>query len=199
MTLVVRPCTESECAVAAAIHVESLPDDTLALLGERFLGVLYRGILAESGGFIQLAERDGEVVGYVSGATPTGPVCRAAVRREWLRLSVAAATTLLKRPWLLRRALAVLWRRRAHNHTSAQAELLAIAVSAACRGQGVGQALVQSCDEEMRRRGVHSYHVMTTGGPGVQSFYVKTGFALVEEFQVAGARAHRFRRQVSAS
>jgi GNAT superfamily N-acetyltransferase len=75
--------------------------------------------------------------------------------------------------------------------------LLSIAVRAPYRGHGVGRALLESFDQEMRLRHVDFYQVMTTGGPDVQAFYTNAGFVPLEEFDVPGARAHRFGRRLS--
>jgi ribosomal protein S18 acetylase RimI-like enzyme len=198
MNVVVRPCRTSEYAAAAAIHVDALPGEILTLLGESFLTALYRGIAADPGGFIYVAEHKGEIVGFVSGATEAGAVCRAAVRRQWRPLTTSAIVHFLKRPTLVFRALEVLWRRSRYDDANTRAQLLAIAVSARYRGQGVGQALLTSFNDEMRRRHVDFYDVMTTEGPRVQAFYVKAGFVLLEAFDVPGARAHRFGRQLNA-
>jgi GNAT superfamily N-acetyltransferase len=194
----VRPCTESECADVAAIHVEALPGEVLSLLGESFLASLYRGIARQPGGFTHVAERDGAIVGFVSGATDAGIVSRAAIRQQWVSLAVAATARVVTRPSLMIRALEVFRRRSRRDEANTRAELLSIAVRAPYRGEGVGRALVESFDTEMRRRHVDFYQVMTTGGADVRAFYTKAGFVPLEEFDVPGARAHRFGRRLSA-
>jgi ribosomal protein S18 acetylase RimI-like enzyme len=199
MTVVIRPCRQAECGAAAAIHVESLPGETLSLLGESFLTSLYRGIAAHPAGFIHVAEGDGEILGFVAGATEGGAVGRGAVRRQWLPLTLAATSRLVTRPLLLLRALDVLRRRSRRDEANRRAELLAIAVRARCRGQGIGQSLLTSFNGEMRRRHVDFYNVMTTGDSRVRGFYAKAGFVLLETFDVPGARAYRFGRRLSAA
>ena len=198
MSVVVRVCTGSECAEAAAIHVEALPDDVLTMLGESFLTSLYQGIARRPGGFIHVAERDGVIVGFVSGATDAGVVGRGAIRQQWLSLMVSATARVLTRPSLILRALDVFRRRSRRDEANTRAELLSIAVRSPYRGQGVGHALLESFNQEMRRRSVDFYQVTTTGGPEVQAFYTKAGFVPMEQFDIPGARAYRFGRRLSA-
>ena len=78
--LVVRRARRADCAAAASLHARELPGEFLSSLGVRFLTVLYQGINAHPDGFVLVAERDGAVVGFVSGATDS-----AAVRGDVMR------------------------------------------------------------------------------------------------------------------
>ena len=57
--------------VVAQLHREQLADSFLARLGERFLKVLYRRIVADSGSALLVARADGRVVGFVAGTDDT--------------------------------------------------------------------------------------------------------------------------------
>jgi hypothetical protein len=49
------------------VHLQSFPHFFLTFLGSAFLAQLYSGIIADPSGIALVAEKDGQIVGFVAG------------------------------------------------------------------------------------------------------------------------------------
>ena len=183
----VRPATPVDAGSAARLHVEQIGDGFLALLGPRFLTLLYRRITSSDGSFLLVADADARVVGFVAGSGDVSGLYRAFLLHDGVRATLAAAGRLLT-GW--RRAFETL------RHGSGDGagrgrgtELLAIAVDSAEQGAGIGARLVGSfLDEVVRRGGSSAYVVVASHNGGAIRLYERAGFTRSQEFELhAGA------------
>jgi len=186
----VRRAEPADCAAAAVLHANELPGEFLSSLGVRFLTVLYRGINAHPDGFVLVAERDGGVVGFVSGATNSAAVSKAVMRRHRLTLAFWAGGRVLVHPRLLCHVFAAMSHR--DDDYAGKAELLSIAVSSRVQGAGVGQALLAAFKDEMRRRGVAFFHlIVDERNARAQTFYKRNGLESLERITMFGTWKNR--------
>lgn len=161
---------ESTYRQVAALHAENIDQGFLATLGVPFLALMYRAIDEAADSFLLVEERDGRVIGFISGGMGMWPIYR-----RMLRKPVALGLTLLPsivKPARIKRILDIL--RYGRNESTAQlprAELLSLAVALDARGSGVAERL---------------YHrlAMYFEEAGEGAFKITVGDAL--------ARAHRF-------
>ena len=183
----VRPATPADAAAAARLHVEQISEGFLALLGPRFLTLLYRRILSTDGSFLLVAGAQGQVAGFVAGSGDVSGLYRSFLLHDGVRAAFGAAGRLLA-GW--RRALETL------RHGSGDGvgrgrgtELLAIAVDAAEQGAGIGGLLVDAFLAEVVRRGDGAaYVVVASHNSGAIRLYERSGFTRSEEFELhAGA------------
>lgn len=155
-----------------------------------------------------VADRDGEVVGYLTGC-PDSLAFRRARRRAFtplLLLGVVAgrygwsadtrrflcrALGLAPGPEArLRRRLPATFERElpAHLHMN---------VAAGLRGQGVGRQLVDRHVETLRERGTPGVHLYC--GSAARGFYERLGFAEVGQLEIRpGVRVHALGRRLAA-
>jgi ribosomal protein S18 acetylase RimI-like enzyme len=168
---------ESRYRQVAAMHAANIDQGFLSTLGEPFLEQIYRAIDAAPSGVLIVEERDGVVMGFVSGGEGMREVYRQMLRRP-LALGLSLLPSLF-RPARLRRILEILRYGQGKHGQEAlpQAELLSIAVATEARGQGIADALYRRFVRHCRSRGI--------GG-----FRIVVGDAL--------APAHRFYRRMGA-
>lgn len=132
----VRRATVADAPRVARLHVEGIQTGFLSTLGDRFLRVLYRSLIAWEKATVLVADT-GRVVGFAAGVVDTGEFYRHFLRRHGVLAAVLAAPRLL-RPTALRRAWETL---RYAADTGTPAELLSMAVAPSARGQGTGRKL----------------------------------------------------------
>lgn len=180
MGMVLRTGTEADAATAADLHASAISEGFLALLGPRFLRLLYRRIVRAPDSFLIVAENDAGTSGFVAGSVDVAGLYRAFIWRDGFVAAVAAAGRLV-RSW--RRVLETL--RHGTGDAAAGAELLAIAVAPAARGRGVGSLLVRGFLTEIERRGQRSAHVVVAAhNEDAVALYRRAGFAEAQQFEL---------------
>ena len=142
--LTTRTGRPDDAVVAARLHAAEVSDGFLSSLGPGFLTVLYRRVPRSPGCWLLLAELEGRPIGFLAGTVDTSALYRRVLAHDGPAALRAAGLGLLRR---LPRAVETL---RYPQRTAAgaaplpAAELLAMAVDPAARGQGAGRALVEA-------------------------------------------------------
>lgn len=158
---------------------KSYRESSFHCLVSGFLNALYHGINAHPDGFVLVAERNGAVIGFVSGATNSTEVSSAGIRLHWLALALWSGLQVLTRPRLLPKILAAV--RHGKDQNAHQAELLAIAVSSPVHKTGVGKQLLSEYQREMRSRNVKFFHlIVDERNTSARVFYEHNGLKLLE-------------------
>ena len=176
---------------AAALHAASIDQGFLATLGVRFLTLMYRAI-DEAGGSVLLAEeRDGRVLGFVSGGRGMGTIYRRMLRRPF-HLGVALFPVLF-RPSALMRIFDILryGRKSSFAIHLPDAELLSIAVAPDARGTGVAESLYGRLEQYFRGQGIDVFRIVVGNALlPAHRFYRRMGAAPTGEIEVhAGERS----------
>lgn len=179
MTLIRAACPDDLNAIVR-VHQQAFAGFLMTLLGPRFLRGYYQCVLEYPDPIFLVAERERQIVGFVAGFV-NPPRFYAQLRRRKLPLVLAAASHLVWRPRLWRRALSSL--RRAETLSSSEdepalAELASIGVAPAAQGLGAGKQLVQAFLKQAQQNGVQEV-VLTTdahNNDAVNAFYQKLGF-----------------------
>lgn len=161
----------------AELHVGNIDQGFLATLGVRFVSLIYRAIDESRDSVLLVEERDGRVVGFVSGGIGMGSIYKGMLRYPF-RLAFSLLPS-LSRPGRVLRVLDILRYSRGKDQQVdlPDAELLSLAVSPAYRGQQVA--------ERLYRRLVDHFNAS-----GVPAFKITVGDAL--------APAHRFYQRMGA-
>ncbi len=179
----VRPATDADAPVAAALHAGQISQGFLSALGQGFLRRLYRRIGRWPESFLLMAESEGRRVGFIAGSTNVSGLYRSFLWHDGIPAGIGAAGSLLV-GW--RRALDTLGHASAGGTGSGRgAELLAIAVDPAWQGRGVGRRLVESFLDEVGSRGGDAAHVVVGADNGdAVSLYQRAGFVTVARFEL---------------
>ncbi|MHB8342487.1 MAG: GNAT family N-acetyltransferase, partial [Mycobacteriales bacterium] len=189
----------------AGLHERELADQFVAQFGQRFLRHYHRAFASTEGG-LALVARDsgtGEVAGLLLGSTHPAAFYPLLLRRHGLALGLQLLCTVAARPRfgvrLLRtrgarylRGVRRLVLRRPVGRTGAPArsggapaeataevtaEVTVVVVDAQARGRGVGRALLERAEEQVRAAGVQRIELVTLQDPGgAAAFYERLGW-----------------------
>ena len=175
---------------AASLHLRALGYSSfITLFGEEFLYELYRGLLEKGLAFLIVAEKGGELQGFILGSADGSRLNEAILARP-VRFGLLMLPAMLRRPGIIVKALEIAFYGRRAEKTgelAAKAELVVIAVEDSTRSKGVGAALVGALERKFASDGVARYKVtchedMTRAN----AFYRKNGFAPQGSFPLAG-------------
>lgn len=174
----------------ARLHVRCLDQGFLATLGEGFLAQMYEAIDSTPGALLLTEERDGKVVGFITGGTSMGAIYRRMMRRP-LRLGLAMLPALV-RPARLRRIIEIL-RYSGEGGLPAgapEAELLSLAVAPEWRGKAIADSLYARLTEAFRAQGIDAFRIIV-GAPlaPAHRFYTRMGAVAVGGIEVHAGQA----------
>ena len=183
--LTLRTASKQDLEPIVRVHQQAFKGFLMTDLGPRFLRGYYRAVLEYAQPIFLVAERDGQLIGFVAGFV-NPPRFYAHLRQRKLALACAAASHLVWRPRLWRRALYSL--RRAENLSAESdtphfAELASLAVDPHTQGRGVGKQLVQAFLSEAQQQGIREV-ILTTDAhhnDAVNAFYQKLGFVCTRQ------------------
>ena len=177
----------------ARLHGENLPIAFISSLGRPFVRTLYRAIGQAPGSCVIVGLGSaGQVAGFIAGTVSSRAMF------GWIlpRYGALFFGHLMLRAWspaVLRKiAETALYmsrkpgkgnREETGREDGVEAELLSIAVSPACRKQGVGRGLLESFEAFLRLHSCRCYKVATHGPDEVSNaFYSAAGFTLNRTF-----------------
>lgn len=169
----------------AKLHERCLDQGFLATLGERFLALMYESMDRADGVTLITQERDGKVVGFITGGTGMGPIYKRMLRSP-VRLGLALAPALV-RPAKVRRILEILRYSGDANLPEGvpDAELLSLAVAPEARGAGVADTLYRKLVDDFQARGVGAFRIIVGEGLApAHRFYQRMGATVAGEVQV---------------
>lgn len=169
----------------ARLHVRCLDRSFLATLGEGFLAQMYAAIDATPGALLLTEERDGEVVGFITGGTGMGAIYRRMMRRP-VRLGFALLPALV-RPAKLRRIVEIL-RYSGDDGLPAdvpEPELLSLAVAPEWRGKSIADSLYARLAEAFQAQGVAAFRIIVGAALApAHRFYKRMGAVPAGEVEV---------------
>jgi len=185
----IREMRADDLPSVVALHRKCLTNSVLARFGERFLHVLYRSYL-ESGVSVNLVvEDEGMVKAFISVTTDLDGQSAYTFERYAWRLARALLPAILRRPWLVYRAVESFRYRKKAGLPGVEAEMLFIAVEPELRKRGVATDLIGEALRRMAARGVREVKVSTDrDNAPVNALLARLGFAVRREFTFHGKR-----------
>lgn len=180
----IRPLTPADAAEVARLHQTQIDAGFLSSLGHGVLMRMYRGLPLAAAGFGFVAEKDGQIVGYIACATNLKKLYRAIFRRQGLAIGVR-----LLRFMISPRVIRKIWQTAFYPSKVdccdyPEAEILSVVTSPAARGTGVGSRLMQQALDEFGRRGCDRVKVLVgeTLEPA-NSYYQRHEFELAAKIE----------------
>ncbi len=169
----------------AQLHIANINQGFLATLGIDFLALMYEAIDQCDSSVLLVSTVEGEVIGFVSGATGMGPIYRRMLRK-WPSLLVALLPSLLspRRVW---RILEVL---RYSGGTAGStglpsAELLSLVVDPAFRGNSHAENLYRALCEHFTLIGLPAFKIVVGAAlTTAHRFYSRMGAQAAAEVAV---------------
>lgn len=183
----IRSGSPADAEELAHLHTSCLPHGFMTQLGERFLRVLYGGLLSDPDGVCLVAECEGPLVGAAcSVASRSG-----FYRRLWRRHGVAAAASSgprLVKPGVVKGVLENL--RYARNGSEMPAaEIISLAVAPDFRGHGVATRLIAQSLSALADRGVEAVTLHSAAeDEAAQRLFTGAGFQPHGQFELHAGR-----------
>ncbi|RPJ39656.1 MAG: GNAT family N-acetyltransferase [Planctomycetaceae bacterium] len=187
MPVIYRHATPEDIDAIVRLHTVAFPGFFLTSLGGSFLRLLYRAFVDIDGGICIVAQDGDCMQGVVVGAADPASFFTALRRRRGVLFALAATPGLLRNPLLVVRkcAWALFYRGEQPAALSGAGLLSSVAVSPEMSSKGIGQKLVDTFCEELRRHNAEYVYLITdeTDNERVNRFYRKCGFHLVDTFE----------------
>lgn len=172
----IRLAKQDEARYIAEIHKKEINQGFLSELGEQFLEEFYGSILWPETGFCVVAEKNGQVIGFVAGCADLNRFYKDFFKRHTLQ----AIKILLPKVFnfrRLRKIIETLLYPAKKEKTVPSAELLTIAIESEFHGQGIADEMFYMFVGEMKKRGIKKFKVLVGESlPRAIRFYEKIGF-----------------------
>ena len=226
--LLIRRARSEDLPATAALHADLLPHGLFPRLGTDFLqrwhatyrddehAVAYVAVTPHDHTTARVQRTsDGDVVGFLLGATDQAAYVEAVLAAHRRELVLAGAGALLVRPalaarflrtrarrylrWLLRLAPARSTPSRHAAGGGRVAVVAAVAVVPAARGQGIGASLLEAFVGDVRRAGTPAVELVTRADrDGASAFYTRLGWSAQDVHpDLDGGQVRRFRRELA--
>ena len=174
------------------VHMQAFPEFFLTFLGPKFLREFYNSFSYESTGIGFVAEdaETGDALGVIVGPLVPDGYFKRLLQRRWWAFCLASAIAIFKRPIIIKRLFRALFYRGESPSGPQRALLSSIAISPQSQGHGIGQALVKTWVEEVKRRGCTGCYLTTDANDNdkINSFYQKLGWNIESTYTTPEGR-----------
>ncbi len=158
----------------------------LGTLGIAFVALMYRAIDEGEDSTLIVAEREGRIVGFISGATSMRTVYRGMLR-HWLKLGWALMPSAF-RPRRVWRILEIIrYSKSAGNPGIPDAELLSLALDQGYRGQQIAEKLFTQLCAFFSDRNISAFKIVVGAKLiAAHGFYRRMGAIATDDVEVHG-------------
>lgn len=161
--LIIRGIKPNDIESISRLHYENLKEGIIAHLGTDFLSAFYNESILHENIFTHIAQKDKEIVGFVTGAVNLNSVPSVMIRKLWIHALIA----LLKKPLLIPKILQIPFYPSFQKNNNS-GEIFTLVVKPGHRRQGIGTKLVTRLVEEFKKKKCKFYLIsirkrLTTG------------------------------------
>lgn len=183
--ITVRFLTLKETKSIAALHQIAFDNFFLTSLGSKFLSKFYSSIIkSHEGVAIGAYDNNNELVGFAIGAKTKKGFYKTLLKNNFISLSLAASTSLIKRPNNINRLIKSFLTTETSNDSFLNyASLLSICVNPEKKGQKIGKHLLLAFESEIIE--CSAGITLTTdklNNDYVNNFYVSNNYILTDQF-----------------
>ncbi|MDQ7823001.1 MAG: GNAT family N-acetyltransferase [Candidatus Eremiobacteraeota bacterium] len=150
----IRPMEEKDCPEVIGLHMGLIADADFPVFGKGFMKELYGAILTSPFAVPLVLEEEGEVTGFIVGATSSPKLFRDILSRRALPLALSVIGQVVRRPRMVARIMDILFYTRKTSLEDIEAEMPYIALSPRVRGKGMGRHLVREVLMRFREQGI---------------------------------------------
>ncbi|MGH2785755.1 MAG: glycosyltransferase [Actinomycetota bacterium] len=195
----VRRATLADVPLLARHHVEMHPTAFMPRLGERFMRVLYRSFVTDEDAVAVIAEQNGTVIAFATGALSVDGFYRRFFRRHGIRAGIAAGHRLL-RPTFVKRVVETA-RYPVNMKGYPEPEFLTLGVLPGVRSRGLGGLLGNVIVEELGDIGADEVRgTVASDNAAMLKMMTNSGWETIGEFSVHdGLKSVVFKKATPAS
>lgn len=170
----IEVATQHDALGIARLHERMIATGFLSALGPRFLTLLYRSLIGDEEAVVLVAREREETVGFIAGISDTSGFYKRFLKTRFLA-AVWRLLPVIFRPSLWKGMFETL--RYGGTESSANAELLSMAVAPSARRKGLGQRLVGELLSRSEAKGIDTMKVVVgaDNGPAI-ALYRSCGF-----------------------
>ncbi len=192
----IREMKKEDSLAIATIHKEALKGDFLPSLGLSVLEIIYQGLLDDKKSFGYVSEKNGRVVGFITGSENTNELFKRIFLKKFVSLLFKVGFILLKNPSILPKLFQTLfYNDKAKTETSA--ELISIALKTEYRRKNIGKKLIQELIAEFKKRNIKKIKVtVNRSNIGANKFYKKIGFKYETTFTMYGKKMNLYTLEI---
>lgn len=177
--LTVRAMQPADAPAVARLHQSQIAAGFLSSLGPRVLTSIYRALPRTRAGFGFVAERDGEIVGFITCATNLKRLYRGILWRKGLILSWRLMRYVFSLGILRKIIQTIFYPGKVERLDVPSAEVLSVVTSPQARGLGIASKLMSRAFAEFIRQGCDRVKVLVGANlVPANAYYLKNGFVL---------------------
>lgn len=178
---------EEHISRVSEIDIQSRPGDFLPSFGEKFLSILYKGIISSDCGFGYVFLQDSQVVGFVIGNEDTSQIFMQQILNNFFALIFYLVGRVVRKPLIIKSIFETFLYTKRAEKVGEKAELLVIGVDNNFRKMKVGEQLVNGLNRTFTEREILSYKVTVNKTNEVgNSFFERLGFDYRYSFMLYG-------------
>ena len=174
------------------LHIKAFPGFFLTTLGRQFLKLLYSGFIQDESGIFVVVIEDDDVLGFAAGTMQPEGFFKKQLKKKWYLYAPATLPGLIRNPrFAFKKCLgAIFYRGESPEGITDAALLSSLAVSPDAGRKGFGKQLVSGFAKEAFKKGAAAVYLTTDRdeNEGVNRFYEKCGFELIDTFTRTGNR-----------
>jgi ribosomal protein S18 acetylase RimI-like enzyme len=166
-----------DAPAAANLHITGIRTGFISSLGADFVMVLYEAIANSENSFGLVAEKEGNIVGFIAFSDSVKSLYKYVLRKKGLRLAMILAGKIFSWKRIRNIFQTLFYPQRTNRLQLPAAELLSIVVAEPQRGTGLSSELIREGFFCCRQRGIEKVKVLvgSENGPA-NRLYRKCGF-----------------------
>ncbi len=181
----IRNAKKEDAAPVACLHQRALNESFLGSLSAELLRLIYESLVESDQGLLLVAEEEGKVVGFVSGAVKTGDFYKFFLKRNSLKAALSLLSVLFRKGTVKKIAETVKYSRKHPDLSMPEAELLSMAVVEEYRGRKLAGELFEAFAEQFARKGARTFKIVAGNKLArANGFYHKMGCRKTGEIEV---------------
>ena len=133
----------SHAEQVAALHVQGIRTGFISSLGLKFVTSLYESIASSESCFGCIAQKDKQVIGFVTFASDMNSLYRSVIKKKGFRFALLLAKNILSWKNIKQIFQTLLYPGKTQKMDLPAAELLAVVVDEKARGRGLARTLIE--------------------------------------------------------
>lgn len=174
----------------SSLHMKAFPNFFLTQLGYTFLKTLYKGYSEDENAGLIIAEKDGNIVGFIAYSKDYSNFFKGLVKRHLNMFFICSIGAIIKHPTFTKRLLGAFGKSESVKKPEKYVELASICVDPENENSGIGSLLIDYLKSIVDFEQYEFINLETDAidNDAVNIFYQKNGFVLERQYITAENR-----------